>query len=46
MRYVEKEFGAEAALRVFEDNPRAVLAGVPITSAPLPIKRRKWYTFW
>jgi protein-tyrosine phosphatase len=46
MRYVEKEFGAEAALRVFEDNPRAVLAGVPITSAPMPIKRRKWYTFW
>ena len=36
MRYVEKEFGAEAALRVFEENPRAVLAGVPLTSAPLP----------
>ena len=46
MRYVEKEFGPEAALRVFEDNPRSVLAGVPLTSAPLQVKRRKWYAFW
>ncbi|MCU1237751.1 MAG: hypothetical protein JWP63_5718 [Candidatus Solibacter sp.] len=46
MRYVAKEFGDEAALRVFEENPRAALAGVPLTSTPLPIKRRRWYRFW
>jgi protein-tyrosine phosphatase len=45
-RYVQKTFGEEAATRVFEENPRAALAGVPLTSAPLPIKRRKWYAFW
>jgi protein-tyrosine phosphatase len=46
MRYVEKEFGAEAAFRVLEDNPRSVLAGVPISSVPLEIKRRKWLGLW
>ena len=46
MAYVEKQFGPEAASRVFEDNPRSVLAGVPLTSEPLPIRRRKWYAFW
>jgi protein-tyrosine phosphatase len=45
-QYVAKEFGDEAAQRVLEENPRAVLAGVPLSSAPLPIKRRKWYAFW
>jgi protein-tyrosine phosphatase len=44
-QYVEKRFGPEAALRMFEENPRAALAGVPLTTAPLAIKRKKWYTF-
>src|SRR5205807_3466777 len=35
--YVEKQFGSEAAERVFEENPRAVLAGVPISPVPMPI---------
>ncbi len=45
-QYVEKEFGAEVALRLFEENPKSALAGVPLTSAPLLVKRRKWYSFW
>jgi protein-tyrosine phosphatase len=44
--YVEKHFGAEAAERVFEENPRAVLAGVPISAIPMPIRKKKWYSFW
>lgn len=44
--YVAREFGEEAAVRVFEENPRAALAGVPLSTLPLPIKRRKWYAFW
>jgi protein-tyrosine phosphatase len=45
-RYVEKYFGAEAAERVLEENPRAVLAGVPISAVPMPIRRKKWYSIW
>ncbi len=44
--YVTERFGPEAALRLLEENPRAALAGVPISPAPLPIKRKKWYAFW
>jgi protein-tyrosine phosphatase len=45
-RYVEREFGPEAASRLFDENPRAALAGVPLSGIPLPIRRRKWYAFW
>jgi protein-tyrosine phosphatase len=45
-RYVEKTFGAEAALRVFEENPRSVLAGVPLAATPLPVRGKRWYSFW
>jgi protein-tyrosine phosphatase len=45
-RYVVRNFGEEAAVRVFEENPRAALTGVPISRAPIPIKRRKWYQVW
>jgi len=45
-RYVAKNFGDEAAIRVFEENPRATLAGVPLPAVPIPIKRRKWYSIW
>ena len=40
--YIEKRFGEEAAARVLVENPRTVLAGVPISAAPIPIKRRRW----
>jgi protein-tyrosine phosphatase len=42
--YVEKEYGPEAAERVFEENPRAVLAGVALPPVPILIRRKKW--FW
>jgi len=29
-----------------EENPRAALAGVPLTTTPLPIRRKPWYEFW
>jgi len=45
-RLVRRNFGDEAARRVFEENPRAALAGVPLTAVPVSIKRRKWYTPW
>ena len=45
-RYVDERFGPEAGLRMFEENPRAVLAGVPLTAVPLPIRRKPWYAFW
>jgi protein-tyrosine phosphatase len=45
-QYVEKKFGIEAAVRVFEDNPKAALAGVGLDKSPLAIKRKKWYSLW
>ncbi len=45
-QYVDRRFGPEAGLRLFEENPRAALAGVPLTSVPLPIRRKPWYAFW
>ena len=42
--YVRSRFGVEAAQRVFEENPRAVLGGVPISALPIPIRRKSW--FW
>ena len=44
--HVSKQYGSEAADRVFEENPRAALAGVPISAAPLPIRRRRWFPPW
>ena len=43
-QYVEHRYGTEAAERVFIENPRAVLAGVPISAVPMPIRRKRW--FW
>lgn len=43
-RYIEKQYGLEVAERLFEENPRSVLAGVPITPVPLPIRKKRW--FW
>ena len=45
-RYVEKVFGAEAALRVFEENPRSALAGVPLLALPLPVHGKRWFSLW
>ena len=44
--YVAKTFGREAAVRVFEENPGAVLAGVPLPAMPVPVTKRPWYRFW
>jgi len=44
-RHVARNFGDEAASRVFVENPRATLAGVPIPAVPIPIKRRRWYSW-
>jgi protein-tyrosine phosphatase len=45
-RYVEANFGADAAVRVLEENPRSVLAGVPLNPAPYALKKRKWFGLW
>jgi protein-tyrosine phosphatase len=44
-RYVDKSFGGETAQRVFEDNGRAVLAGVDISPVPMPIRKKKWFSW-
>jgi protein-tyrosine phosphatase len=44
--YVEKTFGEEAALHVFEKNPRAALAGVPLPAMPPSMRKRKWFSLW
>jgi protein-tyrosine phosphatase len=45
-RYVEETFGEEAAIRMMEENPRAVLAGEPLLAAPYALKKKKWYSIW
>ena len=45
-QYVDRRFGSEAGLRLFEENPRSALAGVPLTAVPLAIRRKPWYGFW
>ncbi|HXB73439.1 MAG TPA: CpsB/CapC family capsule biosynthesis tyrosine phosphatase [Candidatus Acidoferrales bacterium] len=44
-RYVEADFGKEAAVRILEENPRAVLAGVGLNPAPYALKK-KWFGLW
>jgi protein-tyrosine phosphatase len=44
--YVNRRFGSEVGLRLFEENPRSALAGVALSSVPIPIKRKAWYAFW
>jgi protein-tyrosine phosphatase len=43
-RYIEKQYGLEVTERIFEENPRSVLAGVPISPVPVPIRKKRW--FW
>jgi protein-tyrosine phosphatase len=43
-RYVEKQYGVEAADRLFAENPRAILAGVAISPVPMMIRKKRW--FW
>jgi protein-tyrosine phosphatase len=45
-KYVDKRFGPEVGLRLFEENPRAALAGVALTAVPIPVRRKPWYVFW
>jgi protein-tyrosine phosphatase len=42
--YIENRYGVEARDRLFVENPRAVLAGVPISPLPVPLLRKRW--FW
>jgi protein-tyrosine phosphatase len=44
--YIARNFGEEAAVRVFEENPRAAIAGVAMPAVPIAIKRRRWYSLW
>ena len=42
--YVERQYGVAAADRLFDENPKAVLAGVPISPLPLVVQKKRW--FW
>ena len=44
-RLVEADFGEEAARRVLQENPQAVLAGAPLNPAPYALKK-KWFGLW
>ena len=43
-RYVEETFGEVAAVRMLEENPRAVLAGVAVSRVPYALKKRRWFS--
>jgi protein-tyrosine phosphatase len=43
-RYVEKQYGLPVVERIFEENPRDVLAGVELSPLPLVIRKKRW--FW
>jgi protein-tyrosine phosphatase len=40
--YIQRRYGEEAVERLFMENPRDVLAGVPISGLPIPIRRKRW----
>jgi protein-tyrosine phosphatase len=43
-RAIAKEYDEETATTLFVENPRAVLAGVPLPAGPVPVRRKKkWY---
>jgi protein-tyrosine phosphatase len=42
-QYVEREFGAEAALRMLVENPQAVIDGLPIRETGSPVRKRRWF---
>jgi protein-tyrosine phosphatase len=44
--YVEREFGAETACRLFVGNPQAVLDGVPVALEPARVSRKSWFLPW
>ncbi|MBS1825335.1 MAG: exopolysaccharide biosynthesis protein [Acidobacteria bacterium] len=45
--WTKQEFGEDLARRLFFDNPRAVIEGLPLPStAHAEIPSRKWYQFW
>jgi protein-tyrosine phosphatase len=43
-RYVEKQYGMPVVERIFQENPRDVLAGVELSPLPLVIRKKRW--FW
>ncbi|MGA2268615.1 MAG: CpsB/CapC family capsule biosynthesis tyrosine phosphatase [Bryobacteraceae bacterium] len=45
-RYAQRTFGAEAARWLLLENPRAVLAGASGVTAAMPVRRKKWFSFW
>ena len=42
-RHLAHEYGEQTAVALFIENPRAILAGVPIPAGPMPVRRRSWY---
>jgi len=41
--HLAKDYGEQTAVALLEENPRAILAGVPLAPGPLPVRRKKWY---
>jgi protein-tyrosine phosphatase len=41
--WIAGEYSEETARILFVENPRAILAGVPIAYGPLAVRRKKWY---
>jgi len=44
-RYIEKNYGLAVAERLFEENPRAVLAGVDLSAIPLIVRKKRWWSW-
>ena len=44
--HVEREYGHEVAVRLFEENPHAVLEGRPVCPEAVPVRRKSWFARW
>jgi protein-tyrosine phosphatase len=45
-RYVQETFDEEAADRLLIENPQSVLEGFPVSSGPIAMRKRPWYSLW
>jgi protein-tyrosine phosphatase len=45
-QYIEETFDQDTAMRLLEENPRAVLEGGPLASGVVPLRKKPWFSLW
>lgn len=45
-RYVERAFDRETADRLLIENPQAVLDGISLSTVPVLVRRKPWFSVW